>query len=88
MALRPRGKSLQKVSASDGPSPRPTISLCPSLLAATAIIYRGTRDDPASLAGFEVCVVQPEVGPVAGEWAVEEGAHPLIEALAQFGRLS
>jgi len=27
--------------------------------------YRGTRDDPASLAGFGVCGVQPDIGPVA-----------------------
>jgi len=37
-ALRLRRKSIQKVSASDGPSPRPMISRRPSVFAATAIM--------------------------------------------------
>jgi len=47
--------------------------------------YLGTRDDPASLAGFGVCGVQPDVGSVAGERAVEECAPPFVDIPAQFG---
>ena len=46
---------------------------------------RGHRDDPDSLAGFGVCGVQPDIEPVAGERAVEEGGPPFGDILAQLG---
>jgi len=70
---RPLGTSIQKVSAPDGPSPRPTISLLVSLGCDSD--DRGHRDDPVSLAGFGVCGVQSDVGPLTGDRAVAIGFH-------------
>jgi hypothetical protein len=47
--------------------------------------YRGDADDPPALAHLEVGSVEPEVGPIAGERALEEGMDALIDVLAQLG---
>lgn len=39
--------------------------------------------DPAALALLEVSGVEPEIGPLAGQGAVEELADPLVDVLAQ-----
>ena len=49
--------------------------------------YRGNRDDAAALALFEVSRVEPQIRPVAGERAVEEGVHPLVDLLTELGDL-
>ncbi len=83
-AWRPRRKSTQNGSASDGPRPRPIISRRPSVLAATAIIA-ATETILLPCPGLEVCGVKPETGPLAGLRAVEELVHPLIHILTQLG---
>src|SRR4051794_3356688 len=45
--------------------------------------YRRDRDDAAALALFEVGGVQPEVGPLAAERAIEERPDPVVDVLAQ-----
>ena len=42
--------------------------------------YRRDRDDPAALALLEVGRIQPEIGPVPDERAVEEGAAAVVES--------
>ena len=68
----------------DGPMCRPTISRRPSVLTATAIMA-ATETIAAALAHLEVGRVEPEIGPLAGERALEEGVHPLVDVLAQLG---
>jgi hypothetical protein len=41
------------------------------------------RDDTAVLTDLHVGRVEPEIGPVACDRPVEEGAHPLVDLLAQ-----
>ena len=43
--------------------------------------------DPAALALLEVSRVQPEIGPFALQWPVEEGADALIDVFAELGNL-
>jgi hypothetical protein len=50
--------------------------------------YRGHRDDAAALAHLEVSGIEPEIGPVALERAVEEGADPLVDLLAELRDLA
>ncbi len=45
--------------------------------------YGGDRDDAPALTHLEVGGVEPEIGPCAGQRALEEGVHPLIDVLAQ-----
>ena len=45
--------------------------------------YRRDRDDAAALALLQVGRVQPQIGPLAVERAVEEGADPLVDVLAE-----
>ena len=47
--------------------------------------YGGNRDDAAALAHLEVGRVEPEIRPLAGERALQEGVHPLVDVLAQLG---
>ena len=44
---------------------------------------RGYTDDPSALAHLEVGGIEPEVGPVTGEWPLEEGVDALVDVLAQ-----
>ena len=89
----------QKGSASEGPMCRPTISRRPSVFAATAIMaatetVRGRRAmgssaaPNAALAHLQVGRVQPEIGPVALQRALREGADPLVDVLAQLRDLA
>src|SRR5688500_15003077 len=70
-------------SASDGPMCRPTISRRPSASTATAIMAATEMMRPPSLPDLQVGGVRPQVGPLAGERAVEEGVHPLVDVLAR-----
>ena len=45
--------------------------------------YRGDRDDASTLALLEVGGIEPQIRPFAGERAVEEGANPIVDILAQ-----
>ena len=45
--------------------------------------YRRDRDDAAALALLEVGGVQPEIRPLAGKRAVEEGVDAVVDVLAQ-----
>ncbi len=45
--------------------------------------YGGDGHDPAALPDLEVGRVQPQVGPLAFERAVQEGVHALVDLLAQ-----
>ena len=45
--------------------------------------YCRNADDASALADLEVGGVEPEVGPLACERALEEGVHPLVDVLAQ-----
>ena len=45
--------------------------------------YRGDRHDPAALAHLEVGGVEPDIGPFAGQRAVQELADALVDVLAQ-----
>jgi hypothetical protein len=47
--------------------------------------YRSDGDDPAALPLPEISGVQPDVGPFAGERAVQEFTDPLVDILAQLG---
>ena len=47
--------------------------------------YRGHRDDPAALPGPKAGGVEPQIGPLACERAVEEPVDPLIDVLAKPG---
>jgi hypothetical protein len=76
----------QKVSASEGPMPRPMISRRPSVGGDGD--YGCDRDNAAALADLEVGGVEPQVGPFALEGTVEEGAYPLVDLLAQLGDLA
>jgi hypothetical protein len=49
--------------------------------------YGGDRDDAAALALLEVGGIEPEIRPIAGERAVQEGIHPFIDLLAELGDL-
>jgi hypothetical protein len=49
--------------------------------------YRGNRDDAAALALLQVGSVEPQIGPLPGEWPVEESMDPLVDLLAQLGNL-
>ena len=63
---------------------RPTISRRPSVVDRHRD-YRGHRDDAAALAHLEVGGVEPEIGPLAIQRALEERVHPLVDVLAQLG---
>ena len=45
--------------------------------------YGGDRNDAAALAHLEVSGIQPEIGPLAGKRALEEGVHALVDVLAE-----
>src|ERR1700739_2053964 len=76
----------QKVSASDGPICRPTISRRPSVLAATAILGATAAVRPAR-ALLQVSGVKPQIRPFAGERPIEKGIHALVDVFAQLGDL-
>ena len=89
---RPRRRSLrrnsvQKVSASEGPMSMPSTSRRPSALTPTAMITATETMRPL-LAHFDVGRVEPDIGPVAFERAVEEGLDPFVDLLAQPGDLA
>jgi hypothetical protein len=50
--------------------------------------YRRDGDDPAALADPEVRRIEPQVGPFALEWPVEEAADPLVGLFAELGNLA
>ena len=45
--------------------------------------YRRDGDDASALALFEVGCIEPQIGPLAGERALEKGADAVIDVLAQ-----
>src|SRR5436305_13026946 len=45
--------------------------------------YRRDRDNATAFALLQVGRVQPEIRPIAGERAIKEGVHPLVDLLAQ-----
>src|SRR5690606_39365117 len=47
--------------------------------------YRRHRDDAPALAHLQIGGVEPEIRPVAGERALEEGVHALVDVLAELG---
>src|SRR6266571_3083804 len=49
--------------------------------------YCGDRNDAAALALLQVSGVEPQIRPLAGEPAVEEGMDALVDVLAQLGNL-
>ncbi len=44
--------------------------------------YRGDGDDAPTLALLEVGGIEPQIRPIAGERAIEEGADALVDVLA------
>ena len=50
--------------------------------------YRGDRDDAPAIPDLEVGGVEPEIRPLAIQWAIEEGVDPLVDVLAQLGDLA
>src|SRR4051812_31547478 len=85
--LRPRRASLrrkavQKVSASDGPMSMPRTSRRPSLLSAHRDDH-SDRDNAPVLAHLHVGGVDPQIGPVAFERALQEGLHLVVDLRAQ-----
>jgi hypothetical protein len=77
-----RRKSVQKVSASEGPIVHAQ-HLAPAVAVDADRDDHGDRDDAAGLAHLQVGGVDPEIGPVALDRPVEEGLHPLVDLLAQ-----
>src|SRR6202022_338479 len=49
--------------------------------------YCRDRDDAAALALLQVGGVEPQIRPLAGERAVEEGIDTLVDVLAELGNL-
>jgi len=47
--------------------------------------YCGDGDDAPALAHLQVGGVEPHIRPVAGERAVQELAHAVVDVLAQLG---
>ena len=47
--------------------------------------YRRHRDDPPALAHLQTGRIQPQVGPLTGQRAVEKLMHPLVYVLAELG---
>ena len=45
--------------------------------------YGGNAGDAPALALLEVGGIQPQVGPVANQRAIQEGVHPVVDVLAQ-----
>ena len=45
--------------------------------------YRRDRDDPSTFALLEVGGVQPEIRPLASQWAVEKGADAVVDVFAE-----
>src|SRR5688500_2169598 len=60
-------------------------NLPPALSADRYCDYGRHGDDPATLAYLEVGGVQPEIGPLAFQRAIQEAVHPLIDVLAELG---
>src|SRR3954451_8552504 len=50
--------------------------------------YRRHVHDPPALTLLQVGGVQPEIGPLATEWAIQEGVHPLVDVLAELADLA
>ena len=44
--------------------------------------YRRHRDNTSTLTLLGACRVEPEIGPIAGQRAVEEGVHAIVDTLA------
>src|SRR4051794_27365238 len=40
--------------------------------------YRGDRDDATALADFQVGGIEPQIRPLALDWPLQEGSHPLV----------
>src|SRR3954452_14842185 len=57
--------------------------LAPAVLVDAHGDYSGNRHHPSALAHLEVGGVEPEIGPLAGDQAVEEALHPFVDLLAQ-----
>ena len=49
--------------------------------------YRRHRDDPAAFPLLQVGGVEPEIGPIALQRPLQEGADPLVDLLAELGDL-
>ena len=81
------GSAVQKVSASEGPMSMPSTSRRPSLLTPTATITATETTRPLLL-HLHVGRVDPQVGPVALDRAVEEGLHALVDLLAEPAHLA
>src|SRR6266851_609200 len=82
-----RRNSVQKVSASETPIEIPSTSRRPSPLTATATIHRD-RDDAPLLANLHVGRVEPEIGPIAFQRAVEEDRDLVVDLAAQAADLA
>ncbi len=78
-ALEERGPEGLRLAGSDVQADDLPLALC----VGRDSNYGRDRDDAAALALLEVGRVQPQVGPVAGKWAVEEGIHAVVDVLAQ-----
>jgi len=50
--------------------------------------YSGDGDDAPALADLQVSCVQPQIGPLARERALQEGEHALVDLLAELGDLA
>jgi hypothetical protein len=50
--------------------------------------YGCDRDDAPALADLQVGCIQPEIGPVAVERPLQEGADPLVDLLAELRHLA
>ena len=84
---KPFRKPDQKGSASDGPMPSPD-DLAPAIVRDRHSDYRGHRNDATAVADFEIGGVQPQIGPLALQRAIEEGIDPLVDVLAELGNLA
>ena len=84
---RPRRRSLRRKSVQNGLGFRGADVHAEHLAPAVAVDADGDdhrhRDDAAVLAHLHVGGVDPQIGPVAFDRAVEEGLDPLVDLLAQ-----
>src|SRR3982751_4048549 len=85
---RPRRKSVQNTSASEGPICRPTISRRPSVFTATATIAATETMRPPCRTfrpDLQVSGIQPERGPLTREGPLQEGSDTLVDLLTELG---
>jgi hypothetical protein len=72
----PLRKVDQKVSASEGPRPRPPRASADARSSGDGLGRH--RDDPSAVADLEVGRVEPEIGPIALQGPLQERVHPLV----------